>query len=81
MNVLSLGMFVVMPCLVRLEPTANTTSARPMNRYAAPFMTPELDPSDSGCFSGKPLLPAMLVVTGICSSSASSTRVVCRIGV
>ena len=54
-----------MPCFVRLEPTANTRSARPMNRYAAPFITPDAEPSDSGCLSGKPLLPAMLVVTGI----------------
>ena len=43
-------------------------------RTAAGIATPP-EPSDSGWFSGKALLPSRLVVTGISSSSASSELV------
>ena len=73
MSVLPGGMGVVMPCLVKLVPTPNTTSASLRNRYTGPLITPEPLPSASGCFSGKALFPAMVVITGAWISSASST--------
>ena len=67
------GMGVVMPCLVKLVPTPNTTSAPPRKRYNGPLITPEPLPSASGCSSGNALLPAIVVITGAWSSSESST--------
>src|SRR5437867_911160 len=74
MMVLPAGMFEAMPCLVKLQPMPSTTSARDRKWYDGPGMTPPpAVPSASGWSSGNALLPSSVVMTGIWSSSASSS--------
>ena len=78
---LPLGIGVAKLDRVKLQPMPNTRSAfcrKVCNCFEMP-MPPE--PSDSGWFSGKALLPGRVVMTGASSNSANSLQLLPRLAV
>ena len=65
------GIFTPKFVSVKEHPMPNTTSALSRKCRTGLAMARPPEPSESGCVSGKLLLPPRLVVTGAASSSAS----------
>ena len=72
MMVLPLGMGTPKPVRAKLQPMPRMTSASLRNAFTGRGLDRPPEPSDSGWFSGKALLPSMLVVTGMFQASASA---------